>query len=514
MKTCVQAVCNPQIGFSKSIAMPRRELSDTLSGRRSRRRKYILTQNPGTLSVTFRMIFPWCLLQARILQKSQTTWPRRHQGIRIYMEGFRVLPYGEPTDDWLDLNLDYTSRGVGRFRSFETNDYSDVVEEDEQAKLVTQPNAAYFGAVFLTHDGAPRLRMVVNREGFLPSPDIAIIQKRLRVGIDLLVRLRYATTKPKKRRVPTDAVRQIKATKSADVREQPSAKILQQDLSQSRQAISDARAALSAGDSKAAETALERTTTPMSQVEGRIGDVMSEASMLRVLASVGTEMNAFSHEINGLLETAISLERQLEKIHRTFQQDKQIRTKLKRVREAAHDLRQSLERQAVYLVDITSVDARRRRSRQVISDRFDSALQLVKSSTERRGIEIENQINKTLRSPPMFPAELTAIFTNLLTNAVKFGNKNGCIRAWGEQSTNGVRIRVENSGDKVDLEESDIWFEPFRSTTTQIDAKLGQGMGLGLTITRSLLEEYGARIAFVKPSPGFDTAIEIIFPDR
>ena len=449
--------------------------------------------------------------QARILQRSQTTWPRRHQGIRIYMEGFRVLPYGEPTDDWMDLNLDYTSRGVGQFRSFETDEYSDVVEEDEQARLVTQPNAAYFGAVFLTHDGAPQLRMLVNREGFLPGPDIAFIQKRLRVGIDLLVRLRYATTKFKKRGLHPDAVSQIKATKAADVREQPSAKILQQDLSHSRQAISDARTALSAGDPKAAEAALERTTRPMSQVEERISDVMSEASMLRVLASVGTEMNAFSHEINGLLEIAVSLDRQIGKI---FLRKEQNRAELKRIREAAHDLRQSLERQAVYLVDITSVDARRRRSRQLIADRFDSALQLVKSSTERRGIIIENHIDKTLRSPPMFPAELTAIFTNLLSNAVKFGNKCGCIRAWGEQSTNEVRIRVENSGDKIDLGDSNKWFEPFRSTTTQIDARLGQGMGLGLTITRSMLEEYGARIAFVKPSPGFDTALEIIFRDR
>ena len=457
---------------------------------------------------------PEVSFQARILQRSLKTWPRRHQGIRIYMEGFRVLPYGEPTDDWLDLNLDYTSRGVGRFRSFETDDYSDIVEEDAQAKLVTQPNAAYFGAVFLTHDGAPRLRMLVNREGFLPGPDIAIIQKHLRVGIDLLVRLRYATTKLKKRRLSRDAERQIEATKTADVREQPSAKIIQQDFFQSRQAISDARAALSAGDPKAAEAALERTAKPMSQVEGHISDIMSEASMLRILASVGTEMNAFAHEINGLLEIAVSLERQLDKILHTFLREEQIRAKLKSIRVAAHDLRQSLERQSVYLVDITSVDARRRRSRQLIADRFDSALKLLKSSTERRGIVIENHIEKTLRSPPMFPAELTAIFTNLLSNAVKFGNKSGRIRAWGEQSTNEVCIRVENTGDKVDPEDSDKWFEPFRSTTTQIDARLGQGMGLGLTIARSMLEEYGARIVFVKPSPGFDTALEIIFRDR
>jgi len=36
-------------------------------------------------------------------------------------------------------------------------------------------------------------------------------------------------------------------------------------------------------------------------------------------------------------------------------------------------------------------------------------------------------------------------------------------------------------------------------------------MGLGLPITRAILEEYGATIAFVKPSERMSTAVEIDF---
>jgi len=36
-------------------------------------------------------------------------------------------------------------------------------------------------------------------------------------------------------------------------------------------------------------------------------------------------------------------------------------------------------------------------------------------------------------------------------------------------------------------------------------------MGMGLPITRNLLEEYGAKVNFVTPSRGFATAIEILF---
>ena len=28
----------------------------------------------------------------------------------MYLEGFRVLPYGEPKDDWLAIDADYTRR--------------------------------------------------------------------------------------------------------------------------------------------------------------------------------------------------------------------------------------------------------------------------------------------------------------------------------------------------------------------------------------------------------------------
>ena len=37
-------------------------------------------------------------------------WLGRSFGIRVYSEGFRVLPYGEPKNDWLSLDADYKTR--------------------------------------------------------------------------------------------------------------------------------------------------------------------------------------------------------------------------------------------------------------------------------------------------------------------------------------------------------------------------------------------------------------------
>ena len=114
----------------------------------------------------------------------------------------------------------------------------------------------------------------------------------------------------------------------------------------------------------------------------------------------------------------------------------------------------------------------------------------------------------------MFAAELTTIFSNLLTNAVKAAGEEGIIRATGKRTADAVILRLENTGVAVPPTKGERWFRPFESSTTRVDAVLGQGMGLGLPITRSMLAEYGGTIKFVEPSSSFSTALEIILPVR
>src|SRR5205085_9914822 len=141
----------------------------------------------------------------------------------------------------------------------------------------------------------------------------------------------------------------------------------------------------------------------------------------------------------------------------------------------------------------------------------EAARRLVEHVAGRQSISIINDLPLDLRSPAMFPAELTTIFSNLLTNAVKAAGSPGEVRAWGTKLSDGTtRLIVENSGVAVDLMEGVRWFRPFESTTTKLDPVLGQGMGLGLPITRSMLAEYGAQIRFTQPSKGFASAVELL----
>src|SRR4029077_13516156 len=112
--------------------------------------------------------------QARILvregrmktTKQNQGWLAGLSGVRVFMEGFRVLPYGDTGNDWLSLDADYTRRG----RKIDwSEDLPTTTDGDPDAGLVVLPNRIYLGRVFLPSSSASTLRMLVNREGFVPE---------------------------------------------------------------------------------------------------------------------------------------------------------------------------------------------------------------------------------------------------------------------------------------------------------------------------------------------------------
>lgn len=84
-------------------------------------------------------------------------------------------------------------------------------------------------------------------------------------------------------------------------------------------------------------------------------------------------MTAFVHEIDGILGSAIALEGAITRIGEDTQLPAPARSRLAKLQTAIDDLRRSVERQASYPTEVVSPDARRRRSRQKLAERFDAA---------------------------------------------------------------------------------------------------------------------------------------------
>lgn len=453
--------------------------------------------------------------QARILiregasggRREEKAWLGRTSGVRVYMEGFRVLPYGEPSDDWLSIDTDYTRRQ----KMLPYLSGSALGEpQDEEEGLLALRNSSYFGAVFLTLSGAPTMQMLVNREGFIPERGFDNLVRIVRTGVDLSVRVRAAAklatrqdrTEVRKQRIVDEAL----ANDKLDLQDAVRVTIVQaNDLAR------EAREKAADGDFKGAAESISRAAAAFAEGSRTSERMMTEPTLLRILASVGTQMSAFVHEINGLLGSAQAVEQAIHRMSADLELPRAARARIRELQQAIGDLRRSVERQAAYLTDVISPDARRRRSRQKLAERFAVGARIVEHEASRRDISIFNEIPEDVKSPPMFPAELTLIFSNLLSNAVKAAGKGGRIRATARTGEDGVILRVENTGVGVDPQDGERWFRPFESTTVQTDPVLGQGMGMGLPITRNILEQYGATIAFARAGRGYSSALEILF---
>lgn len=481
-------------------------------------------------SVDFPELEEWPKFDARILVREgplnlkgdRRVWASRASGVRVYMEGFRILPYGDSGDDWLSLDFDYTRRP--RQLEFLKRYGFDTEDEDPDVGLVRVPSNNYYGAVFLTQEGCPDMRLLVNREGFVPEASFDTLVQIVRLGIDLLTRERAAVayeSRKKRREVRLKRrEREVSQVDSNGRSGKTGASDETAELLQRMREVSDRMKEVEAHLSGDVKEVSKAAIMGLDEANAKIEDLNSERMLLYVLASVGTQMAAFVHEINVLLGAAQTIEQALERIvaeHRRKAEGRRPNmpwSKLRSTLRVVTELKRGLERQASFLTDVITVDALRRRSRQRLYERFDAAVRLFHHQAERLGIKIENQIPPELRSPPMFSAEVTSVFANLLSNAVKAAGEGGRILASASSSDDQVQVWLQNTGAAVGLDEAERWFRPFQSTTTEIDSVLGQGMGLGLTITRNLLDNYGGSVRFVKPDSPFSTAVEMVLPIR
>ena len=445
--------------------------------------------------------------------QDQRVWASKTSGIRIYLEGFRVLPYGD--DDWLSIDADYTRRprALEMLKDLD----SEIESADPDEGLTRLPGNNYFGAVFLTQERAPTLRILINREGFVPEAGFDTLVKLVRTGVDLCTRVRaaagYAQRQKRKeeRRSERVSVSEHPVTEEAEIKADER-QALPDLVDDSVTLIHEARSLVGEGRLDAARQAITLVERKLDDTKDRVTDMFSERSLLRILASVGAQMAAFVHEINALLGTAQAVEQALKRTLDDGDLTHYQRQRLRETLAAAMDLKRALERHASYLMDVVTPDARRRRSRQRLAERFNAAVRLVQHQAERRRITIDNRIPADVKSPPMFPAELTTVFANLLTNAVKAAGSDGRVCASLAVGNDRVLVRIQNTGVVVDLDGAERWFKPFESTTWEVDAALGQGMGLGLPITRNVLANYGGTIGFVEPDGAYSTAIEVAFP--
>jgi C4-dicarboxylate-specific signal transduction histidine kinase len=145
--------------------------------------------------------------------------------------------------------------------------------------------------------------------------------------------------------------------------------------------------------------------------------------------------------------------------------------------------------------------ARPRKDDLEINEAVLEVIALTRSELVKNGVSLQTQLAEGLPLVQGDRVQLQQVLLNLIMNAVEaMGSVNHGSRelliGTGANESGGVRISVQDSGPGLNSQVFDRLFDPFY--TTKAD-----GMGMGLSICRSIIEAHDGRIwASAMPGPG------------
>ncbi len=105
---------------------------------------------------------------------------------------------------------------------------------------------------------------------------------------------------------------------------------------------------------------------------------------------------------------------------------------------------------------------------------------------------------------------LTQVFSNLITNAIKYNREEGSIKVSMEEGDNSIGVHIEDTGRGIPEEHLPYIFDQFYRVK-QDEEKRSKGTGLGLSIARKIVEAHGGTIT-VKSQPGKGSTFTVTLP--
>jgi PAS domain S-box-containing protein len=135
----------------------------------------------------------------------------------------------------------------------------------------------------------------------------------------------------------------------------------------------------------------------------------------------------------------------------------------------------------------------------------------VKPAADAKGMALDLDIDAFAGTVTADTARLLQVFSNILTNAVKFTPRGGRVGVLLRRDGALVEIRVTDSGRGIAPEFLPYIFEPFRQADARFDRGHG-GLGLGLAITKQLVDLHGGTIDAASDGPGRGASFTIRLP--
>ncbi len=164
------------------------------------------------------------------------------------------------------------------------------------------------------------------------------------------------------------------------------------------------------------------------------------------------------------------------------------------------------------ILDMSKIEAGKMQLRfeaVAVDEVIEDTLRLVRQKAEKAGLKIKVHTPQLPDIQADFRA-LKQILLNLLTNAVKFTPAGGTLTVSAAATANSVHLTVEDTGIGIDKKDMERLAKPFEQIENQF-SKTREGTGLGLALTRSLIEMHHGRFE-VDSVLGEGTTVRVILP--
>lgn len=378
-----------------------------------------------------------------LLDKDQKELLKEHR-IYLYRDDIRVYPYGDPSDDWLGIDI---YRGTVRASEFLSNDQ-------------------VLGFVTITQEHNPQLKDKTSREGLIDvgnaTQDFIAV---LRVFLAWM------------RRSPYEDYRRLQE-KKAEL-EAFNKKEVENAFNKAIDAVKDV-----------ASDEVKATLNKAAQIyRAERQYLVQRAETTEHLAGVGLSVETASHDLMVAMSKSLTaIDRLLSEANRPGDLNKQ-----KVVQELVM-LRGSLSFIETQLKDIQllfrSTKQRRRDLR--VFDLLEKVVRLFVPTMDRVGIDVKIERGTIPLVAKTTEAVILQVLLNLFDNAVYWLEASEKprqieIRLDGEQGT----LTFADNGPGIREEDAPYLFEAFFSGKGQ------EGRGLGLYIARQLLQRHGYEISLV-----------------
>lgn len=429
-----------------------------------------------------------------------TSWVRDYGGVAVFDRDFRVYPYGDSHDDWLQLAADTSRNARNPASTIALKHFPMPPEVQSSTALNYMLRLPYptqiVGAVRVestkaNEQGADGIGLIASadREGFVENETFRELWDIVRGALEALA---YA-----------DRELQLELEKKEQLEVVESLRL------EAQRAIAEVQA--NANLSRAEKVRLvKRFAAAEELAEQHETLAKRRETTLETMAMLGIVAGFMTHEFGSAMDD-------LESAHRTLQElaSKTPAMAAQAEKLGAHiaSLREFVTYSQGYVKGTTNIPKKAYPAK----PRVTQVKRVFGKFAEERDIDVDVEIEADVEAPLVPVSLYNGVALNLYTNALKAvtakSSKNRgriVFRAWNDGRWHFLEVSDTGVGIPTSLRQR--VFDPLFTTTEVEQGPLGSGMGLGLTLIKRGIESFGGKIGVVEPPPGFATCFQVKLP--